>query len=277
MKLIDRPDKKCLAIYIPFLLLSIYFVFPLQLFANERPDSTRADFLQSYRNYLVKQAHFGLWVDDILREMHQSKRQALEFRQTTEPMKSQWLLENPGNAPFRDAAAQWVDSHSGAGYTMPMWAGAGGQAGGGKNPYGWQGKHRQHLDFVPSDLELDVLSALWDEPMQTDLELYQSLTPRWRITAEMLQKMLARMAGEGLVARKQISPQNLFTIILPFGVFYVEESSLNRKNRVFIYRPTVRRKEVLSILMQKLQESGKDRAQNKSLREKLKHLLEIEK
>jgi predicted transcriptional regulator len=147
----------------------------------------------------------------------------------------------------------------------------------GKNPYGWQGKPRRHLNFIPSELELDVLSALWDEPLQTDLELYRSLSARWPITAEQLQKILAGMADEGLLARKQISPQNLFSIFLPFGVIYVEESSLNRKNRVFVYRPTVRQKQVISVLMQKLETSTLSESEKKAYREKLKRLLKTEK
>ncbi len=275
MNLFDRFGRKYSLLPAALFLLSIFFLISGLLFAVEPPDSTQTDFLQYYRQFLEKQAHFGLWTDDILREIHQSKNQTLEFWQTVTPLKSNWLLENPGSVPFRDAAAEWVEAHSGGGYALPMWATSTGR-GGARNPYGWQGRRVRHLDFVPSDLELDVLRALWDEPMQTDLELYRALTPHWRITAEQLQKMLAKMADEGLVARKQISPQNLFAVLLPFGVFYIEESSLNRKNRVFMYRPTVRRKQVISVLMQKLQATGKRKGENQSLREKLKSLLEIE-
>ncbi len=265
--------KRCLSGSIFLFVLFFPLFSPWLLFPSEVPDSTQVHFLQFYRQFLERQAHLGLWEGEVLRRIHQDRHQSLEFRQWVQPEKSDWLLEEKPGPPVKDAASEWMTRHSGSGYGAPFLTALTGVAPSQQNPYGWQGRSVRHLNFVPSDLEIDVLTTLWEQPLQTDLELYRSVSSRWRLTAEQLQKMLAGMAEEGLVARKQISPQNLFTIFLPFRTVYVEESSLNRKNRVFLYKPTVKRKQIVSILLQKLETSPLRPEEKRALRRKLKRVL----
>jgi hypothetical protein len=53
------------------------------------------------------------------------------------------------------------------------------------------------------------------------------------------------MAARGVLDREQISPRHEFTF---FGGIAIEMSSLNRKNREYLYRPKVARQTMLSYL-----------------------------
>ena len=101
------------------------------------------------------------------------------------------------------------------------------------------------LAVIPSETEIEVMNVLWKKTAATSSEIYASLDSTNTITAADLQQTLAVMADRGLVDRRQISPRHELTIL---GVFTLEESALNRKNREFLYQPRVARRTMLSFL-----------------------------
>lgn len=103
--------------------------------------------------------------------------------------------------------------------------------------------------FIPSNLQLSVLNTLWQENSATQLDVYAGIDPEIPITAEKLNVQLDRMVNLGLVERKLISPQHLFMILSPLKAFQVEMSSRNRKNRVYLYRPRVKRREIFQLIL----------------------------
>ena len=217
---------------------------------RQRADSLQSNtFLRDYNLFLRQQAHRLRWVPEITTGLLKKTNQSLTFRQEFNPLKfSSSALASPA-FPFEDAAGRWIAAHSGAGY-QPLLLSSGGSA---LNQTRWERHPIKKLNFLPSALEIDLLQGLWEDPLQSGPELYKNLTPQWRITAEQLNGTLKRMVYEGLVERKQISPQNLFTFATFVGTYQVEESALNRENRVFIYRSLVNRKALLAELMKILQ------------------------
>lgn len=114
----------------------------------------------------------------------------------------------------------------------------------------WERSQRRWKnDFIPSDLQLHVLNTLWQEGVATQNDIYRGLDTLYTITAEQLDRQLERMVRVGLVERKIISPQNLFTILSPIRRYQIEMSAKNRRNRVYLYRPRVERKQVLQFLL----------------------------
>ena len=114
----------------------------------------------------------------------------------------------------------------------------------------WEKSKKEfHNKFIPSNLQLSVLNSLWQEDRATQLDVYAGIDPEIPITAEKLNAQLDRMINLGLVERKLISPQNLFMILSPLKAFQVEMSSKNRKNRVYLYRPRVKRREILQLIL----------------------------
>jgi len=101
------------------------------------------------------------------------------------------------------------------------------------------------LAVIPSETEIEVLNVLWKKTTATSSEIYAKLDSTNKLTAADLQQTLAVMTERGLLDRRQISPRHGLTIL---GVFTIEESALNRKNREFIYHPRVARRTMLSFL-----------------------------
>ncbi len=101
------------------------------------------------------------------------------------------------------------------------------------------------LAVIPSETEIEVMNVLWKKTAATSSEIYASLDSTNNLTAADLQQTLAAMAARGLLDRRQISPRHELTIL---GIFTIEESALNRKNREFIYQPRVARQTMLSFL-----------------------------
>jgi len=103
----------------------------------------------------------------------------------------------------------------------------------------WGKKQGFRYNLIPSNLQLEVLKKLWGESTTTNMKLYASLDSTYLITAENFGRQLNRMVNLGIVERKIISPQNLFSFITPFTVFQIEMSGLNRRNKVYLYRTNV--------------------------------------
>jgi predicted transcriptional regulator len=103
---------------------------------------------------------------------------------------------------------------------------------------------KQPFSVIPSEVEIDVMNALWKKREATTAEIYAELDSA-QITVTDLQQTLATMAERGLLDREQISPRHEFTF---FGVVAVEMSSLNRKNREYLYRPEITRQTMLTYL-----------------------------
>jgi predicted transcriptional regulator len=100
------------------------------------------------------------------------------------------------------------------------------------------------LAVIPSEVEIEVMNVLWKKDAATSSEIYVDLDST-NLTALDLQQTLTNMADRGLLDRQQISPRSELSI---FGVFAIEQSSLNRKNREYLYRPKVTRQTMLSFL-----------------------------
>jgi hypothetical protein len=132
-----------------------------------------------------------------------------------------WISErNTGNSPSFNVGALLAKA-----------AGAiAGKSGSGKRP--------RRLQVIPSENEIRVLKTLWTEKKATGSDIYRNMDSV-RVTAAGLEEVLAGMANRGLVRRKQVSPRNEFTIATPFGGIPIEMSALNRKNREFVYEPTI--------------------------------------
>jgi predicted transcriptional regulator len=101
------------------------------------------------------------------------------------------------------------------------------------------------LAVIPSETEIEVMNILWKKNAATSSEIYAGLDSTNTLTAADLQQTLAAMAARGLLDRRQISPRHEMTIL---GIFTIEESALNRKNREFLYQPRVARQTMLSYL-----------------------------
>lgn len=234
----------------------LLFIFAVSFYVNaaacpvlQKPDSTsQILFHDYYRHYLIVQSRRLRWIPEIVGNFQQESKQNLVFRQEVSRLNLQSAFLDSLIVPFQTAADQWLASHSGAGYAPIVPVGLSDRN---LLPH-WEGHPKKQLTALPSDLEIEVLDQLWSEPLATDPELYIKLPPYLRITAEQFGQVLEEMVQAGLLARKQVSPQNLFTILTPFGATQIEMSPLNRKNRVFIYRPLVNRKELLSLVMQRI-------------------------
>ena len=109
-------------------------------------------------------------------------------------------------------------------------------------------KKRIHELPTPSRAEIHILTTLWTAGKISGPQIYARLDTSVNITAEMLWNLLHKMARNGFVQEKIISPQNVFNIVTPIGIFPVEVSGKNRRNRVYEYTPLVDRKELLEVL-----------------------------
>lgn len=110
--------------------------------------------------------------------------------------------------------------------------------------FGGRGARPQPLAVIPSDLEIEVMKVLWQQPEVTTSTIYAQLDSI-QLTAVDLQRVLDAMAERGLLERRQISPRHEFTIL---GVIPIEMSAQNRKNREYLYRPQVSRQTMLTFL-----------------------------
>lgn len=107
---------------------------------------------------------------------------------------------------------------------------------------------KPRLKRIPTEAELRALKVVWDQGAATDEQIYAEMDSSVKITAQQLNAILANLADEGLVSRKIVSPRNEFTIGLPFKGISIEMSELNRKNRIFHYKPRISREEMLKFL-----------------------------
>lgn len=98
--------------------------------------------------------------------------------------------------------------------------------------------------IMPSETEVRVMKILWREGEAASADIYAELDST-RLNYKEVNTVLENMVGRGLVERRQISPRNEFTIL---GTFAIEMSSLNAKNREYIYRPRAGRDLMLAYL-----------------------------
>lgn len=108
-------------------------------------------------------------------------------------------------------------------------------------------KRQRRLQIIPSENEVRILKTLWAEKRATGAEVYRHLDSV-RVTAAGLEDILTEMTTRGLLTRRQVSPRNEFTIATPFGAIPIEMSTLNRKNRAYVYEPTMSADEIWSYL-----------------------------
>jgi len=99
--------------------------------------------------------------------------------------------------------------------------------------------------ILPSETEIRVMNALWRKNEEaTSAEIYAQLDSA-RLNYKEVNTVLENMVGRGLVERRQISPSNEFTVL---GALTIEMSSLNAKNREYVYRPLASRELMLAYL-----------------------------
>ncbi|MCL4708721.1 hypothetical protein KJ068_26475 [bacterium] len=97
---------------------------------------------------------------------------------------------------------------------------------------------------VPSATEVNVMKVLWKAGQATAAAIYAHVDSLG-LTAKDLDLMLENMAARGWLERELISPQNEFTA---FGVVTFEMSRKNAKNREYLYKPAVTRRDMLTFL-----------------------------
>lgn len=136
-------------------------------------------------------------------------------------------------------------------------------------------KHEFKNKFIPSNLQLNVLRVLWEEPSATQIDIYLGIDKEYPITAQRLDKQLERMVNLGLVERKMISPQHTFTILTPLKAFQIEMSAKNRKNRVYLYRFLVEKKNIVQFLLARYSKVKNEGAGNPKELKRLSKKLEI--
>jgi len=139
----------------------------------------------------------------------------------------------------------------------------------------WEKKQGFRYNLIPSNLQLEVLKKLWGESTATNMKLYASLDSTYLVTAENFGWQLSRMVNLGMVERKIISPQNLFSFITPFKVFQIEMSGLNVKNKVYLYRTKVDKEKILQILLAKSYQLRNDEAGSASEVERINKKINI--
>ena len=98
--------------------------------------------------------------------------------------------------------------------------------------------------ILPSETEIRVLNVLWKKGEATSANIYAQLDSA-KLNYKEVNVILENMVGRGLVAREQVSPKNELTVL---GTFTIEMSSLNAKNREYVYRPRASREMMLTYL-----------------------------
>lgn len=119
-----------------------------------------------------------------------------------------------------------------------------------KDDSDWKtGREAIRTGIIPSNLQLSVLKSLWENSEATGMQLYAGLDKEYPLTAEGFNLQMRRMMELGLVERKIISPQNLFMIFTPLKTFQIEQSGLNRRNRLYLYRARIDHANMVRILL----------------------------
>lgn len=104
---------------------------------------------------------------------------------------------------------------------------------------------------LPTLLEMDVLTALWQNGPSTGPALFAQLDSSVlaRTTAETFWEALHNMARHGFVSETIVSPQLQMGFAVGPVVVPVELSSKNLKNRVYAYEPLVDAGDMFSYLL----------------------------
>lgn len=85
--------------------------------------------------------------------------------------------------------------------------------------------------IMPSETEIRVMNVLW-KGEATSAGIYARLDSA-KLNYKEVNTVLENMVGRGLVEREQVSPKNELTVL---GALAIEMSSLNAKNREYVYR-----------------------------------------
>ena len=107
---------------------------------------------------------------------------------------------------------------------------------------------RPRIISEPTKLELDVLTMLWTQGEQNQMDLYRKLDKDLPTTASDFDIALEKMTEKGFLARQKTSPEDLLHILTPVGTTSIEKNELNRKNPVYQYSSVITREEVLRYL-----------------------------
>jgi hypothetical protein len=120
--------------------------------------------------------------------------------------------------------------------------------GGDRGGYGKEEKNETRFDFLPSEVQIRALTALYRKPKATQNDLYLELDSSTPTTVVLFNRELDALVAKGFMARKIVSPQNLFVIGLPFGGIPIEMSRKNKLNPVYEYKSMVPRGTLMAFL-----------------------------
>ena len=104
------------------------------------------------------------------------------------------------------------------------------------------------FDFLPNTVQLDALAIVGRMQHPTQLDIYATLSPAFRISADGLDAQLDQLVSKGFLSRKKISPQNLLSVGTLFGGAQIEMSAKNRLNPLYAYTLNVDKTQILRFI-----------------------------
>jgi predicted transcriptional regulator len=132
------------------------------------------------------------------------------------------------------------------------------------------------LDFIPSKVQIHALSTLWQRGKATQLELYAELDSTFQITMEELERELAMLEKKGIIDGKIISPRNELAIGMgPIPLPPVEMSPTNKRNRIYLYSPHLKKEQLSHYLQARFYEAQILHPKNSDFSNHLQHLYQM--
>lgn len=96
------------------------------------------------------------------------------------------------------------------------------------------------FDFTPAPIHAHILGTLYKQGEANQNNIYYQLPDSITITAEGLDDALEFLYIKGLLARKKISAEHkIIAVFVP-----IEISQKNRKNPIFLYKPTIHKEQL---------------------------------
>ncbi len=122
-----------------------------------------------------------------------------------------------------------------------------------QNPKEPKKKHiRPIFDFLPNELQIEAMALIFSRQKATQIDIYPQISISLPITAELLDRELKFLVDKGFLTRKIISPQNILMITTPFFAIPLEMSAKNRRNKLFLYSPNLKKEKLISYLQSRL-------------------------
>ncbi len=103
------------------------------------------------------------------------------------------------------------------------------------------------FDFIPSEIQLNIIKLLCNRENATQLELYSMISPNQPITIEMLNQDLDLLTDKAFLTREKVSPEQIFNL---FGI-PIEMSRKNQLNPVYRYDLNINKQKLIAYLQSK--------------------------